>query len=254
MLIRIGFSIISPGTWLRGPSTRHRWKLALAMVLALGLGFRTHAQSANCPQLTVPTEAPRDKPSTPRIAQIARSLPLGTSALVVGDSTAGRWPHDEMNALIGATAIYLTMGGDKLENTNWIVDQINRETGGRVATVISSVGSGNLFVDDECSFDAKAKALMARLRNRFPIARIYAIGLYQKGPFGQGRLAQVTAFNNALRRAADANHITFVDVFTPLARQCVGQENCIMFEPNRVHPSTEGYVVMSSALQKAMGK
>jgi lysophospholipase L1-like esterase len=155
---------------------------------------------------------------------------------------------------IGATPVLLADGGDKIENTVWVVDQIDPAAARRVRTIVASVGTANLRDRDPCAFDVKAEALAAHLRRKFPHGSIFMIGLYQKGPFGENLKAQVAAANKSLQQAAASIGATYVDVYEPLARACVGQENCTMFEPNRVHPSLAGYVVISNALRLAMGK
>jgi lysophospholipase L1-like esterase len=189
-----------------------------------------------------------------RLAEMARSLTPGARSIAYGDSTVGRWPHDELQALLGAPTVFLAHGGDSMENTAWMVEQTNPAAAAAIPTVLVSVGTANLRADDRCAFTVRARALMSLVRRRFPKARIYYIGLYQKGLYGRAIQGDVVASNDVLQQTANSLGIRYVDVYDPIARACLGQASCTLLEPNRVHPSDAGYVVISRALSEAMGR
>ena len=226
----------------------------LCVCLIVGLVVSSSASFASvCPPTIGVAAVPRSTPMAFRLAEVARALPSGSRTLVLGDSVAGRWPRSELAGVLGdSSAIFLALGGDDMENTIALADEVNPEAARSLRTVLESAGSANLFSDDDCTFAAAASALGAHLRQDFPKARIYLISLYQKGLFGRARLTQVLAANAALKVASGRFGITYVDIYDPIARACSGQESCNLLEPNRVHPSLLGYSLMSEVLERAL--
>ena len=233
----------------------HKGRLVLGAVALLALSQLPGAargapeDQGGCSAAGVQTEVARGLPMNDRFAEEARDLSPGTRSLVFGDSTAARWPPGELDGIIGAPSVHLANGGDSIENTTWMVDQVNPSRATGVRTVLASVGTANLRTDDACAFGVKARALMFQLRSHFPRASIYFIGLYQKGLFGRALQEEVIASNDVFRRAAVAAGITYVNIYDPIAKACAGQASCTLFEPNRVHPSVAGYAVISQALR-----
>jgi hypothetical protein len=232
----------------------------LALVATLGLAGASEArraataQTGSCPSGDFSTETPRGKPYTERLVQIARQLPFETRVVAIGDSIIGRWPRDQLTAVLGTPPTQLAEGGDGLENTTWILGQINPGAAQNVRIVVSAVGSANVIRDDACQFATRAHAYLHRLREVFPKAAVYVINVYQKGVGGRAKVAEVGAANAALKRYSEEFAFDYVDIHSAIARDCVGQENCALLEPNRVHPNAAGYQVISEELRRAMAK
>ncbi len=207
--------------------------------------------AAECDGRAVRTEEFRGRPMTVRIGEMARALPAG-SAVVLGDSIANRWPRNDLADILGAPVVVLANGGDRIENANWTLTQVDQARAKSVRRVVSEVGTANLLTDTTCEFAARTRSYLQNLRRTFPNAKIYAVNIYQKGVGGRARVAEVRAANEAIRASAAENGIVYVDIHGPLANKCVGQESCTLLEPNRVHPSPQGYDLFSAVLREAL--
>ncbi len=224
----------------------------LCMLLSLPVATAAAREPPACTAAAIQTAVFRNDASTRRLAEEARILKPGAAAVVLGDSIAARWPRGKMEAVIGAPVVYFAHGGDKLENTNWLIDQITAGAGASVRKVIVSDGTNNLRDDNYCVVAVKSEALMVNLRHHFPAADIYIIDLYGKGLFSNARKAQVLQANELLRQATHAAGLHFVDVYFPMAEGCAGQERCVLLDPKLFHPSLAGYEVLSETLGAAM--
>ncbi|HMN70386.1 MAG TPA: SGNH/GDSL hydrolase family protein [Rhodoblastus sp.] len=187
---------------------------------------------------------------TVRIGNMARALPEN-SVVVLGDSIVARWPKPQLAGVLGDPIVVLANGGDRIENTNWTLTQVDQSKARTVRRVVSEVGTANL-TDTGCEFVARTRAYFQNLRRVFSNAKIYALNIYQKGLGGRARVEQVRAANEAIRSAAADNNIAYVDIHDPLENKCVGQESCALLEANRVHPSQAGYDLFTAVLQDAM--
>ncbi|SEQ37044.1 Lysophospholipase L1 [Faunimonas pinastri] len=224
----------------------------LAALLLAGTGSAAVAAGATCGGAAVQTEVPRGTPYSDRLADKAAVLPPDTRALIFGDSDAGRWPADQLDHLFGTPVLNFAQGGDRFENTRWMIDQVDAPAARAVSSVVVMVGSNSVNRDDPCSLEAKARDLLRSLKPRFPAARVYFVNILQKGRV-EGRMSdRVLAANDVLRELSAEFGLTYVDVHGAFAAECGEATDCPLFAEDRVHPSAAGFDLMSRVLARAL--
>ena len=225
--------------------------LAAAFIAIITSGQETRAEVTSCAGAPVQVEVPRGTPYSLRLAEKAQALTGTTKAVVLGDSDAGRWPADELEPILGSPVLNLAHGGDRFENTRWIVDQVDPQGTKAISSVVLMVGSNSVNRDEPCSLQAKARALLGALEPRFPAARIFVVNILQKGRAAGPMAARVRAANEVLRRVSAELGLRYVDVHAAFAGRCGETTACPLFAADGVHPSVAGFDLMSRVLADA---
>ncbi len=173
---------------------------------------------------------------TPYSAAMVRRMaaPERPQVLIFGDSIAARLPLYEIEQAFSGRVIDLAVGGDKIENTRWLLDEAARLRVGPPTAVIFSVGTNNVR-DDICA-PARAAALLAAARATFPAAELYVFSVLHKGRFGRYRAVEIGRLNEAWRRAAKMQRATYIDAETRFSQQCEGVETCPLLRDDQTHP------------------
>jgi lysophospholipase L1-like esterase len=221
---------------------------ALALAAAPALASPEAAPQA-CPGVV--TSTPRGTPASEQRATLARMLGDDVPVVVVGDSFGHRWPDEDLRSALGGRPTKLAVGGDRLENTTWMVSQIRPGLHPKAVLIVS--GTNNVNHDAACEFDRRLDALLAAVREKFPKTRVYEMNITPKGHGLRAFLPQVRAANAYMREADAAHGIVYVDAFTALAEACAAQSGpeCPLIEPDRLHPTPEGFKPLTTALAAA---
>lgn len=228
--------------------------MARLPIILLALQALCGAPALACAPLPAGTEAITAAPRmTERHQQIAERMldqlrRTRADTLLAGDSITARWRSAE--AELGRPVMNFGVSGDRTEH---LLDRIGRAdfTGTPIRRAVVLIGTNNTARDDACALIGGITAVIGRLHDKLPGARIYLVSILPRGPRMAARRALIEAVNAELAHRQHGLGITFVDAFTLFARACDGAEACPLL-PDGLHPGPEGYAVLGRILREAL--
>ncbi|SEQ53711.1 Lysophospholipase L1 [Devosia sp. YR412] len=189
--------------------------------------------------------------------------------VLLGDSILNRWPGDQVQRLFpGATILNLGIEGDTVQNLLWRLSNSRIQDVRPPQTAVVMIGINNLLDGvSACAVAAGTEAVLKNIRMKWPSTEILHLEVLPSGPGFMRRYSDlqnlnkevstfVAGMSNARSFVADAS----LTCGPPAAPNPVGRHlpfwpflsNCKNFLPDNLHPSPEGYRVLTSILLSAM--
>ncbi|SHI61843.1 Lysophospholipase L1 [Roseomonas rosea] len=197
------------------------------------------------------TPAPQERERAQRVTErkLAELRAHPAETLLVGDSIIAGWRSAAED--LGRPVTNFGVSADRTENVLARLDRADW-AGAPFRRVVVLIGTNNTARDDACAILAGITAIVGRLQEKLPQARIHVVSILPRGPRLAARRRLIEAVNAELAREQGQLRITFVDAFTPFAQSCGEQEECPLLS-DRLHPSPAGYAVLARTLRDALG-
>jgi lysophospholipase L1-like esterase len=173
-------------------------------------------------------------------------------ALFFGDSTTEGWPPDLWQQHFGARGVLnVAVAGDGTEHLRWRLEH-GLLDGKPPELALVMIGTNDLGRPPEVAAEG-VRAIVAKLRERWPGTRILLLGILPRGatpddPARQG----AAAANKLLQTCADGRHIVFADIGSALLDK--GGALSTAASADGLHPSPEGYARLAPRLDALLDR
>ena len=249
----------------RRVSSLRRWWLAPALLVA-SLGPAVGQQPP------APTEA---KPAAPRANTAIKPAPRNgawkqihqrllertrqgdVDLLFLGDSITAGWQENPVwQKFYGdRKAANFGIGGDRTEHVLWRLE--NGEGDGlSPKVVVLMIGTNNLGVNKDEEIAEGVKAVVAKLRSKFPAAKVVLLGIFPRGAKRdktQERTAvepRVGQINAMISKLGDEKTVFYRDIGDRFLAPDGQAQREIM--PDYVHLSLQGYQAWADAIEPTL--
>lgn len=178
--------------------------------------------------------------------------------IFVGDSHSGGWKGQGKELwkkyYEPRNAANLGVGGDQTQHVLWRLDNGNID-GISPKLAIVEIGANNIhFKQTPEQVTAGIKAIVDKLREKFPNAKILILGLFPRGPKADDPFRALHAETNKLAaRLADDKMVFFLDI-TPKFLNPDGTFRDGMLNDDNLHFSSMGYKVWAESMEPTMVK
>jgi lysophospholipase L1-like esterase len=230
-------------------------RLPLLVLLGLLAALAPPALAAGCgappPGAPAVTPAPQERERGQRAAErrLAELRARPSETLLVGDSITAGWRSAQED--LGRPVTNFGVSADRTENVLHRLDRAEL-AGAPFRRVVLLIGTNNTARDDTCAILAGIAAIVERLHQGLPQARIYVVSILPRGRRLAARRGLIETVNAELAREQERLGVTFVDAFTPFVQACGEAEECPLLA-DRLHPGPEGYAVLARTLREALG-
>lgn len=178
----------------------------------------------------------------------------GTRMLFVGDSLVQEWEsvgRAPWNDAFGhLSALNAGIGGDRIENIAWRVEQMNRESLASMQAFVVHAGTNNLATDSAAQIVDSYQYLLSAIRTAAPGAEIYVTALFPRAARQQQLQATVDAVNASLRALCAGQSLHFLEV--PAEFIGLGGAMNDTLSRDGVHLNAQGYRLWGEALRNAL--
>jgi len=232
-------------------------QLEIACVALLALLSSVAAQDSQCDRLdlqvtTVPV-MPQFANTLHRHFDLMRSIPVGPiDLMLIGDSLVQNWGADTWGQRAAGKKIFnFGVGADRTQNVLWRLqgDEL-RQVAPR--NVLLLIGTNNLGADDKsCATMAGIEAIVQRVRQIWPAARVLFIAIPPRGNGWMFKNAQRLAVNAQLHSRAPAQNWAVIDDDAELT--CQFMQPCGNYEPDLLHLSALGYRSLAATVIRQIG-
>jgi len=194
------------------------------------------------------------------LARIQQRLEAETfSVIALGDSIMHRWPSDMLQRATEATTLNAGIGGDTAPALLWRLGEgedlrgLPRLDWSRQSPelVLMLVGTNDGNRNSACDVFHGIIAVADKVREVFPGANLVVFSILPRGDDMLERIDDIELTNSALKEAAPLDGFTFIDAHD--AFLCDHRTPCSLVRPpSNVHPTEEGYQVLSGILQNEL--
>jgi beta-glucosidase len=189
--------------------------------------------------------------------EVLANTPKGNPAVVfLGDSILARFEHGPGAPVWGDTiapygAADFAISGSETQNVLWEIDQ-GQLDGITPSLIILMIGTNNLAHGRSPQDTAAGvAACVADIQAKQPAASILLLGILPRGRSWDAPLqARIVETNSLLAQLANGSSVTFLDAGSLFLDLNGTIPPALM--PDAVHPSRQGYQLLSAALQQPL--
>ena len=243
--------------------TRLRWLLALALAAPAVAQDKPETKSApapfEVPANTAIAPAPRPGPwMKQHEAYLERARKGEIDLLFLGDSITAGWNGAGpiwSRYYAPRKAANFGIGGDRTQHVLWRLE--NGEVDGiKPRVVVLMIGTNNLGSNTEAEIAEGVRAVVAKLREKLPEAKILLLGVFPRGlNRDKSQVAtlpdpRVARINRKLAAIADGKSVRYQDIgvdFLDDSGQLPGA-----ISPDYVHLSRKGYQIWADAIEPTL--
>lgn len=214
---------------------------------------KAKAANPNANDAIVPR--PRDEKWMLRHEAITKNAKLGNIDLMfLGDSITQGWSNNEIwKKHYGARkALNAGIGGDRTQHVLWRLDHGNLDNI-QPKLVVLMIGTNNSGANSPEQIAEGVKAVVAKLREKRPEAKILLLAIFPRGADSQDAKRRTNEKANAIfAKVADGKHVHFLDIGPKFLREDGTLDKAIM--PDLLHLSKEGYRIWAEAIEEKVAE
>ncbi len=172
--------------------------------------------------------------------------------LLVGDSITIQWGESWKNHFPNLKAVNIGIGGDKTQNVLWRLDHGGVE-GLVPKAIVLMIGNNNMFFTPETGIEAAANGVqmcVKNLREKFPTAQIIVAKILPAHTPADRFYKDIKATNEAISKLKlDGELYVQVLDLTSDFLNSDGSLIKVLYTPDNIHLSAEGYAVYANRLK-----